>query len=70
MPRTIEGNAIKGQLVRAGTLVGANYRACRGRSTQEFVAKIGIVEEEADESAFWLELIIEAAFLKESRVKS
>jgi len=70
LPRTIEGNAIKGQLVRAGTSVGANYRAaCRGRSRAEFVAKIGIVEEEADESAFWLELIIEAAFLKETRVK-
>ena len=70
LPRTIEGNAIKGQLVRAGTSVGANYRAaCRGRSRAEFIAKIGVVEEEADESAFWLELIIEGAFLKENQVK-
>jgi four helix bundle protein len=70
LPRTIEGNTIKGQLVRAGTAVGANYRAaCRGRSQAEFAAKIGVVEEEADESAFWLELIIEGAFLKESKVK-
>jgi four helix bundle protein len=70
LPSTIEGRAIRGQLVRAGTSVGANYRAaCRGRSRAEFVAKLGLVEEEADESAFWLELIIEDAFLKESRVK-
>ena len=70
LPRTLEGNVIRGQLVRAGTSVGANYRAaCRGRSKAEFIAKIGVVEEEADESAFWLELIIEGAFLKENRVK-
>jgi four helix bundle protein len=70
LPPSIEGRAIRGQLVRAGTSVGANYRAaCRGRSRAEFIAKIGIVEEEADESAFWLELIIEGAFLKESRVR-
>jgi len=61
---------VAGQLVKAGTSVGANYRAaCRGRSKAEFVAKLGIVEEEADESAFWLELIIEGALLEESRVK-
>ncbi|HEY0367346.1 MAG TPA: four helix bundle protein [Pyrinomonadaceae bacterium] len=71
LPKTIEGNSIKGQFVRAGTSVGANYRAaCRSRSIAEFIAKIGIVEEEADESAFWLELIIEGAFLKETQVKS
>jgi four helix bundle protein len=69
LPTTIEGQVIRGQLVRAGTSVGANYRAaCRGRSRAEFAAKIGVVEEEADESAFWLELIIEGAFLKESQV--
>ena len=71
LPRTVEGNAIRSQLARAGTSVGANYRAaCRGRSRAEFAAKIGTVEEEADESAFWLELIIEGAFLKEAQVKS
>jgi four helix bundle protein len=70
LPSTIEGRAIKGQLVRAGTSVGANYRAaCRGRSKAEFIAKIGVVEEEADESAFWLELIIEGDLLSENRVK-
>ncbi|HYN25272.1 MAG TPA: four helix bundle protein [Pyrinomonadaceae bacterium] len=69
LPNTVEGKVIRGQLVRAGTSVGANYRAaCRGRSTAEFIAKIGVVEEESDESAFWLELIIEAALLRASRV--
>jgi four helix bundle protein len=70
LPPTIEGRVIRGQLVRAGTSVGANYRAaCRGRSRAEFAAKIGVVEEEADESAFWLELVIEGALLKESQVR-
>src|SRR5262245_14294028 len=70
LPRSIEGRVIRGQLVRAGTSVGANYRAaCRGRSRAEFVAKIGTVEEEADESAFWLELIIEGVLLEASRVQ-
>jgi four helix bundle protein len=70
LPNTIEGKAIRGQLVRAGTSVGANYRAaCRGRSRAEFIAKIGTVEEESDESAFWLEIIVEGAFLKEGLIK-
>ena len=50
---------------RSGTSVGANYRAaCRSRSKAEFIAKIGIVVEEADESAFWLELIMDSGILK------
>jgi four helix bundle protein len=70
LPSTIEGDVIRGQLVRAGTSVGANYRAaCRGRSRAEFAAKIGLVEEEADESAFWLELTIEGGFLKATQVQ-
>jgi four helix bundle protein len=52
LPDTVEGRVIGGQLARAGTSVGANYRAaCRGRSRAEFVAKLGVVEEEADESS-------------------
>ena len=59
-----ENDVIKYQLSKAGTSVGANYRsACRGRSRAEFLSKLGIVEEEADESAFWLELVIEAKLL-------
>jgi four helix bundle protein len=54
LPNNVQGRAIGNQLVRAGTSVGSNYRAaCRGRSKAEFIAKLGIVEEEADESAFW-----------------
>lgn len=69
LPNSLAGRKIGDQLVRAGTAVGANYRAaCRGRSKREFVAKIGIVEEEADESAYWMELIMEAELLKKNSV--
>jgi four helix bundle protein len=65
LPDTVQGRSVAGQLVRAGTSVGSNYRAaCRSRSQAEFVAKIGVVVEEADESAFWLELIIEGELLR------
>src|SRR5437879_1006336 len=57
------------QLLRAGTSVGANYRAaCRARSRKEFIAKMGIVEEEADEAQFWLELVVEREMLAQSHV--
>ena len=60
LPRTIAGRTIGGQLARSGTSVAANYRAaCRARSKAEFISRLGVVEEEADESALWLELIIE-----------
>lgn len=69
LPKTASGRAIGTQLVRSGTSVGANYRACcRSRSRAEFVAKIGIAEEEADESAFWMELIIEGNLLLPAKV--
>jgi four helix bundle protein len=71
LPKTIEGRAIANQLVRYGTSVGANYRAaCRARSRSEFVAKMGVVLEEADETQFWLELIIESKLLPVKRVQS
>ena len=57
------------QLVRSGTSVGANYRAaCRAKSNADFMAKMGTVEEEADESAFWLEVIVESGLMKEELV--
>jgi four helix bundle protein len=60
LPNSVKGRAIANQIMRSATSVAANYRAaCRARSRAEFVAKIGIVEEEADETAFWLELIVE-----------
>src|ERR1044071_8367356 len=70
LPNNLQGRTVGGQLVRAGTSVGANYRAaCRGRSRSEFIAKIGILEEEADESVFWLELIIEGSLLRDTLVQ-
>jgi len=61
LPNTVAGRKIGDQLLHSGTSVGANYRAaCRGRSKPEFIAKLEIVEEESDESAFWMELIIDA----------
>jgi four helix bundle protein len=70
LPETRICDAIRNQLVRSGTSVGANYRAaCRAKSPRDFCAKMGIVEEEADESVYWMELIIEAGFLKEELVK-
>ena len=57
-------------MLRCGTSVGANYRAaCRGRSKADFIAKLGIVEEEADESAYWLEMLVEAKVLRPDSVK-
>jgi len=70
LPKSIKGRAIGNQLIRSGTSVGANYRAaCKGRSKAEFIAKLGIVEEEADESAYWMELIIEGDLLKKETVQ-
>jgi len=70
LPQTIQGRAVAAQLIRSGTSVAANYRAaCRARSKPEFVAKLGVVEEEADESAFWLELIMETNLLNATKVE-
>jgi four helix bundle protein len=70
LPKSIQGRAIASQLMRSGTSVAANYRAaCRSRSRAEFIAKLGTVEEEADETAFWLELIIEGSFLTAAQIQ-
>ncbi len=70
LPNDSVGRAIGGQLVRSGTSVGANYRAaCRGRSKAEFIAKLGIVIEEADESGYWMELIIEGGLLPNDKLE-
>ena len=70
LPRTIQGRAVANQIIRSATSVAANYRAaCRARSRAEFIAKIGVVEEEADETAFRLELIIDSALLTQTRVR-
>jgi four helix bundle protein len=59
------------QIAKCGTSVAANYRAaCKGRSKSEFIAKLGIVEEEADESQFWVEMVMEANLFPTSRLSS
>jgi len=67
---SLAARVIGGQLIRAATSVGANYRAaCRGRSKREFIAKLGIVEEEADESAYWMEMLVDAGMITETKVR-
>ena len=69
LPRTRTTEVIGRQLLRSGTSVGANYRSvCRSRSTADFVSRMSIVEEEADESAYWLELLVEARTVKAEKV--
>ena len=70
IPRSRSGNIVATQLVRSGSSVGANYRAlCRAKSRADFVHKTTVVEEEADESCFWLEITIEAGLLPARRVR-
>ena len=71
LPKSTKGRAIANQVVRSGTGVAANDRAaCRARSRAEFVSRIGVVEEEADETALWLELIIADKILPTKQVVS
>lgn len=71
LPVTPASRSLGSQLLRSGTSVGANYRAaCRGRSIAEFVAKLGTVEEEADESAFWLEILGESGIAATDEARS
>ena len=69
LPRREEARIIGRQLLRSGTSVGANYRAaCRARSKPEFVAKLGIVLEESDETVFWLELLQESSLVSAQKL--
>jgi four helix bundle protein len=71
LPKTKTGEVVGKQLLRCGTSVAANYRAaCRAKSTSDFVAKLGIVEEEGDESMFWLEIIIESGLMRKELIES
>jgi four helix bundle protein len=70
LPKKPSGEVLGKQLLRSATSVGANYRsACRGRSEAEFVAKLGVVIEEADESEYWMELISDGGLMKPARVQ-
>ena len=69
LPKTQTARVIGGQLLRSGTSVPANYRAaCRARSNADFIAKIGIVEEETDESVFWIEMLVDSNLVKQELV--
>jgi len=71
LPNTVAGRVIANQIMRSGSSVGANYRAaCRARSNAEFISKLGIVLEEADETEFWLELIIDGELLPKEKVEA
>lgn len=71
LPKTRAADIVARQVIRSATAVGANYRAaCRARSHREFTAKIGVVEEEADESLYWLEILVETGLTDESRLKN
>lgn len=69
LPRSISIDAIARQIVRSGTSIGANYRAaCRAKSTADMINKLKIVEEESDETAYWLELLVEIGHLPQEKV--
>jgi len=69
LPKSDEGAIVRRQLLRAGTSVGANYRAaCRPKSDADFVAKLGTVIEECDETAFWLELSVDIHLVTDIQV--
>ncbi|HSB04554.1 MAG TPA: four helix bundle protein [Thermodesulfobacteriota bacterium] len=70
LPRGRTAEVLTRQLLRAGTSAGANYRsACRARSIADFISKMGIVEEELDETIYWMELLVESGILKFTTVE-
>ena len=71
LPKERTAGVLGGQLLRSGTSVGSNYRsACRAKSIADFISKMGIVEEEADESSYWMELLIEAGIEVNIKMKA
>jgi four helix bundle protein len=69
LPSTAVARAVGNQLLRSGTSVGANYRAaCRARSRPDFISKVGIAIEEADESLYWMEILIEAGIVPKDKL--
>ncbi len=71
LPKTADARIIGRQVIRSGTSVAANYRAaCRARSRAEFASKLGIVVEESDETALWLEILVDAEIVPRSRMRA
>lgn len=70
LPNNITGKTLGNQIIRSGTSPGANYRsACLGKSDKDFLNKLKMVEEELDETLYWLELIVESGLVKEELLK-
>ena len=71
LPKTDEAKILGNQVLRSGTSVAANYRAvCRARSKAEFISKMGVVVEEADETVLWLKLIVDSGIVKSDKMNS
>jgi four helix bundle protein len=71
LPRDMTSNILGRQLLRSGTSVGANYRAaCRSKSAPDFISKMGTVEEEADESGYWMELLTDSGKIKSAKISA
>ncbi len=69
LPDTPTARVIRNQMLRCGSSVGANYRAaCRAKSKPDFISKMGIVEEEADETVYWMDLLIDARVVAPARI--
>lgn len=70
LPETRSGRTIANQIIRSGTSVGANYRAAkRAKSTRDFISKMGTVEEECDETMYWMELAVVAHCIESKQVE-
>jgi four helix bundle protein len=71
LPRSLATDTIGRQLIRSGTSIGANYRAaCRAKSSADMINKMKIVEEESDETQYWLELLVEAGLVPQNRIST
>jgi four helix bundle protein len=71
LPKNQTAEIIGRQLLRSGTSVGANYRAaCRGKSSADVISKLSVVEEEADESIYWMELLVESGLVPQAKTTS
>jgi four helix bundle protein len=69
LPRSLASDVIGKQLVRSGTSIGANYRAaCRAKSSADMINKMKVVEEESDETEYWLELLVEAELVPQCQI--
>jgi four helix bundle protein len=69
LPKTTEAQVLGKQVLRSGTSIAANYReACRARSNPELISKLGIVEQELDETLLWIELLVESGIVSEGKM--